>query len=103
MLTYPAALNRFFTPASKQARRSYAENPASSLKKTSKQAPNTDGRLLRDRMTTLLPYQTTQLKDEIGPCEKSRLITDFYQNEHFLITAKCSESRIVPGDSLADP
>ena len=24
-------------------------------------------------MTTLLPYQTTQLKDEIGPCEKSRL------------------------------
>jgi hypothetical protein len=27
-------------------------------------------------MTTLLPYQTTELSDEIDPCEKSRL-------EHF--------------------
>jgi hypothetical protein len=24
-------------------------------------------------MTTLLPYQTTELSDEIAPCEKSRL------------------------------
>ncbi len=24
-------------------------------------------------MTTLLPYQTTELSDEIDPCEKSRL------------------------------
>ena len=25
-------------------------------------------------MTTLLPYQTTELSDEIDPCEKSRLV-----------------------------
>ena len=28
-------------------------------------------------MTTLLPYQTTELSDEIDPCEKSRLVRAF--------------------------
>ncbi len=33
-------------------------------------------------MTTLLHYQTTELSDEIDPCEKSRLATsaDFQHN-----------------------
>ncbi len=43
-------------------------------------------------MTTLLPYQTTELSDEIDPCEKSRLEGHLHEavpGEHYEPSPNC--------------